>query len=242
VRGDEGRNVKKGGNQGHINLQGAVYRAVCATIIQRFIDRCEENVTDNTEALNVYRSLLLEYKDGLEHGFYEGDFSKIPNVNSELYLSGSDDPDLCYTFVDLSGDGKKEMLIADCSERMYNWYNVPYNVYDFYGYQDGNVSRCFPIASMGYRMRYSLCEDGIVKVYGSGGARAYGYDFYKFIPGSVTPERLCSLAYDGWYGDAYTMTDAQGNSSTVTEAQWNAYLGQYADKTDIMWYSLEDFQ
>lgn len=219
MRGDEGRNVKKGGNQGHINLQGAVYRAVCATIIQRFIDRCEENVTDNTEALNVYRSLLLEYKDGLEHGFYEGDFSKIPNVNSELYLSGSDDPDLCYTFVDLSGDGKKEMLIADCSERMYNWYNVPYNVYDFYGYQDG-----------------------IVKVYGSGGARAYGYDFYKFIPGSVTPERLCSLAYDGWYGDAYTMTDAQGNSSTVTEAQWNAYLGQYADKTDIMWYSLEDFQ
>lgn len=230
------------GDQGRINPQGAVYRAVCATIIQRFIDRCEENVTDNTEALNVYRSLLLEYKDGLEHGFYGGDFSKIPNVNPELYLSGSDDPDLCYAFVDLSGDGKKEMLIADCSERMYNWYNVPYNVYDFYGYQDGNVSRCFPIASMGYRMRYSLCEGGIVKVRGSGGAYTYGYEFYKFNPGSVAPERICSLDYDGWNGDYYTMTDAQGNSSIITEAQWNAYVNQYADKTDIMWYSLEDFQ
>lgn len=230
------------GDRGRINPQGAVYRAVCATIIQRFIDRCEENVTDNTEALNVYRSLLLEYKDGLEHGFYGGDFSKIPNVNPELYLSGSDDPDLCYAFVDLSGDGKKEMLIADCSERMYNWYNVPYNVYDFYGYQDGNVSRCFPIESMGYRMTYNLCEGGIVKVRGSGGAYTYGYEFYKFTPGSVAPERICSLDYDGWNGDYYTMTDAQGNSSIITEAQWNAYVNQYADKTDIMWYSLEDFQ
>lgn len=32
------------------------------------------------------------------------------------------------------------MLIADYSERMYNWYNVSYNVYDFYGYQDGKAS------------------------------------------------------------------------------------------------------
>lgn len=52
---------------------------------------------------------------------------------------------------------------------MYNWYNVPYNVYDFYGYQDGNVSRCFPIESMGYRMTYNLCEGGIVKVRGQNG-------------------------------------------------------------------------
>ena len=58
----------------------------------------------------------------------------------------------------------------------------------------------------------------------------------------MAPERICSLDYDGWNGDYYTMTDAQGNSSIITEAQWNAYVNQYADKTDIMWYSLEDFQ
>lgn len=75
---------------------------------------------------------------------------------------------------------------------------------------------------------------------GNGGA--YAYEFYKFNPGSVTPERICSLDYDSWNGDYYIMTDAQGNSNIITEAQWNVYVNQYADKTDIMWYSLENFQ
>lgn len=223
------------GDQGKLNPQGSVNRAVCATIIQRFIYTCDENPPDYSAAKEVYGSILEEYRLAEENNFYHGDQSKMPNVNPELSASAGGNLNLCYSFIDI-GDGAMPLLvIADCRE---TYKDGGYNIYDIYKYDMGTVQRVFDVYSMGYRTVYTICNENIIKVFGSGGAFNWGHTFYKMQGQTQTYEKVKEIEYDGWNGDKYYEINSAGSRNQITKQKYDSIINQYSVKVNILWYEL----
>lgn len=169
---------------------------------------------------SCYDPILEEYRKGAQNHYFNGDFSSLPHVNQELYLSSAG-YDLYYALEDISGDAIPELIIAECSPELTNGYNI----YDMYGWDGEQVQRLFDVYSMGYRALYTLCEEGVIAIAGSGSAFDQSYTYYTLPKNSVKPQLKEELIYSGWEGDNYYRN---GTDNPISKAEFDAIRSSYS--------------
>lgn len=185
----------------------------------------------------MYNDILQEYKAAEENAYYNGNFDKCPNVNSEIYASGGK-PKIFYSLMDLDikQDGIPELVIASVN-------GDDYNIYDIYAI-DGGAKRLFDITSMGYRAKYVICNNGIIKVYSSGGADYNSVAIYEIE--SAYPQSVeTSAAYVKYILEEnstyYEAKSPDDNRTEINKQKYDETDKQYKGKNDIKWLSLSDY-
>lgn len=168
---------------------------------------------------SCYDPILEEYRKGAQNNYYNGDFSTLPHVNQELYLSSAGH-DLYYALEDISGDAIPELIIAECSPELTNGYNI----YDLYGWDGKQVQRLFDVYSMGYRALYTICEDSVIAIAGSSSAFDQSYTYYTLPKNSVKPQLKEELVYSGWEGDKYYRN---GTDNPISKEEFEAIRSSY---------------
>jgi len=197
------------------------------TVEHRQERNTQEAVPDQTD---LYDYVLAEYRDMVQHDFYtdlagsdayEGSFGKDINYEIRNHVQ-----DIFYALYDVDGNGTEELLIAGGERGLSNpglfpWY------YDLYGYDGTSVVHIFPEMDFGYRTNFSLCENGVIKVFYTGSAAESGVDFYKIGNDGFTPELVDSFATVGHLeGDEPVFTYSQ-NGTEITEDEYNANIQPY---------------
>ena len=181
---------------------------------------------ENNEA--PYNTILQEYRTAEANNFSSDlIWNSLKNVNTEIV---SNRGKLYYMLEDISGDSIPELVIASYSTQ------YGYHIYDMYKLVGNQPERIFDVYSMGYRINYTICENQMIKCLGSGGAKSYGYTFYKLDGNTAT---TCQeIMYDGWNGPKYYLTDPQNIKRQIPEVDAKKIINSYTPKNDINWIKL----
>lgn len=180
-----------------------------------------------------YSSILQEYRVAEANGFSQSVIKTLPNVNTELYGS-SYKTKLYYILEDISGDSSPELVIAMYNPKYNNSVHPnDFQIYDVYRLNNGAPERIFDIYTMGYRSIYTICENQIIRCYGSGGVNAHEHTFYKLDGNTATT--IQKVTYDNPY---YILNDAKNNNRTITKAEADRIINSYIPRTDINWIKL----
>ena len=183
---------------------------------------------ENIEA--PYSGILQEYRVAETNGFYYEVIKTLPNVNSELGNNSYSKHKLYYLVEDITGDSIPELVIASYSTQ------YGYHIYDMYRLVGNQPERIFDVYSMGYRINYTICENQMIKCLGSGGAKNYGYTFYK-LDGNTTT--TCQeIEYDGTSGPKYYLTDPKNIKRQISEVDAKKIINSYIPRSDLNWIKL----
>lgn len=212
-------------------------------------DPKKENVITGTEETpsaetNMYDSVLAEYRDMVQNGFYS-DLQGSDNYDSSFgedigFEIRTHKQDIYYAFYDIDGNETMELIIAGGDNSTSNPDFTPWN-YDLYGYDGTNVVSIFPEMEFGYRTNFSLYENGIIEVFFSGSAAESGIDFYRISDDGITPELVDSFATVGSLeGETPVFTYSQ-NGNEITEEEYNANIQDYevALSTALDWIQIQ---
>lgn len=167
----------------------------------------------------------------------------MQDINDFSYILG----DLEYAYLDLDEDGVDELVLG--------WSDDPYTDSDYsllaavYAYIDGEVKG---LDQSYYRTQVYLCEDGIARVYDSGGWLTGGYSWYRIVDGYEN--QFESLYYTNFdesgnlfdeSGEALEITHFVDGEETVTagtiddvEEMLAEIDATYPPEEDISWESL----
>lgn len=167
----------------------------------------------------------------------------MQDINDFSYILG----DLEYAYLDLDEDGVDELVLG--------WSDDPYTDSDYsllaavYAYIDGEVKG---LDQSYYRTQVYLCEDGIARVYDSGGWLTGGYSWYRIVDGYEN--QFESLYYTNFdesgnlfdeSGEALEITHFVDGEKTVTagtiddvEEMLAEIDATYPPEEDISWESL----
>lgn len=188
---------------------------------------------------DIYRSILTSYLNA-EESNYEYDYvsgesfeEKYPNINPEIPAAGGN-TELTYSIIDINEDAVPELFIRDGRSGA---------IYDMYGIKNGKPERLFDVYSMGYRMIYTIYEDGIIGYQGSGSANSGSYEFFKVNPSGSEKmvASIESVSWDDLSGPVrYFLTRAGGDTNTeITEEERNDIVNKYKADTNISWTYLK---
>lgn len=208
------------------------------------IKKYEKEIQNNRLANQYYASILTEYQKAEAEGFSSG-VDSYPNVNPLLFVGTVSDEPLYYTLIDLCGDGIPELFIAQLTED-----EIGYNLLELYGYQ-GVMAQQLSLALgwgttplgernvIGERTRYYICENNMIKEFGSGGAGTYGTTYYQLNVDSaeVIYVESANRDYDNYYG-----SDDGFSTYPLTEEEFESVSNKYSVKTDLEWQKLADFK
>ncbi len=139
----------------------------------------------NSQATEAYKGKIAEYAK------FQGSPQSAENndagINSVAFLDFG--TNIFYSLKDLNNDGVQELLIKCNSETYDNDF-----IADAYTYQDGNLKR---ILCSWARSNYTLCQNGYLRYYGSGGWNSWTRKIVKFegefnLQGSGSGEFQCA--------------------------------------------------
>ncbi len=208
------------------------------------IKNYEEKLKAFALAEQYYVSVLKEYQDA-EAGGYSGDASQYPHVNSLLFGNGCSEP-LYFTLSDLCGDGVPELFIG----YFLDWNSSDYILMELYGYEDGSakqlsVSPGFGVTPLGEQnfigesVRYYICDDGLIRKYGSCGADINNVTYYELRENSVEMTIKEGAGQDG----GHYLEQNYGGLGVLeaTKAFYEEMQNKYPLKSDMQWYKLQDF-
>ena len=214
-----------------------------------------EDVTDTTvgqinslEAAEAgYRDLIERYNIAQENNFFEGDADliRVLNLNDEtalLYDRGY----LHYCLVDTAQDGVPELFIAnyDGSDFTVNQFGNRiggYNIYDTCGFANGVTGRLFDTYSMGYRVFYSIMNNGVISVSRFSNARSGRNDYFTLGVNSKVPYLSCFIEYDLWNGEHYWQGYGNYNNKwRISKAQRDHVVRSYTYARNLNWYPVSD--
>lgn len=192
-----------------------------------------------------YASVLKEYQEA-EAGGYSGSADQYPQVNPLLFGYGCPEP-LYFTLVDLCGDGMPELLIGYFPDGD----SEDYILMELYGYEDESakqlaVSMEFGVTPLGEqnfigeRTRYYICDNGLIKENGSGGAAVNNVTYYELWENSVEMSVKEGAGQDG---ESYFEVDGGGLGATeTTKAFYEEMQDKYPLKSDVEWYKLQELE
>ncbi len=192
----------------------------------QLIKLCNESVGKG----GSYDEIIDEYRKAELSQYYNGDISKMPNVNPEVYLSGYSDAKLYYTMQDLNSDGINELIIAALSDK----YENGYEIYDMYQYKDGVIQRLCE-EHIGYRIRYRLCENNVIRKTLSGGVYNISYQFYKMANDGSSLYIVDQVQYEGTNGDSYYHGELFDPASKISRQEYEQIIAQYVLLDNIEW-------
>lgn len=185
---DNSGSVSFSGQTKSSQFDGSSYTAV----INEYSNIINGNEAINDAAVDLTESGLWNAPAGTsyidENGFF------VKNSDNKYY----------YTLTDLDGDATDEMIIMES----YTEYegNAQPNIVDILSLHDGQPGL---LISGAYRNFIELCNCGVIKRTGSGGAEAHIYEFYKIENSSI---ELLQTVETNW--GEYTV---DGAASTETE-------------------------
>lgn len=186
---------------------------------------------ENIEA--PYSPILQEYRIAEANGFSGDVLNRLPDVNKELNLS-SYKSKLYYIVEDISGDSSPELVIAMYNPKYNNSVHPnDFQIYDVYRLNNGAPERIFDINSMGYRAIYTICENQMIRCYGSGGINAHEDTFYKLDGNNTTIAQ--KITYEKPY---YLLNDAKNLNHTLTKAEADKIINSYIPRGDLPWIKL----
>ncbi|MBC3804588.1 hypothetical protein GH808_09110 [Acetobacterium fimetarium] len=186
---------------------------------------------ENIEA--PYSPILQEYRTAEANGFSSEVLKSLPDVNKELYLS-SYKTKLYYIVEDISGDSSPELVIAMYNPKYHNSVHPnDFQIYDVYRLNNGTTERIFDIYTMGYRAIYTICENQIIRCYGSGGISAHADTFYKL--NENTTATVQTVKYEKPY---YILNDAKNLNRTITKDAADKIINSYIPRSDLQWIEL----
>ena len=188
--------VSSSGQTEPSQLDGPSYTAV----INEYSKIVHGNEVIYDSAVDLADSGLLNVPSGASYVDENGFFVK--NSVNNYY----------YTLTDLDGDGSDELIIMET----YTDYegNEQPKIVDILSFHDGQPRL---LISGAYRNFIELCNGGIIKRTGSGGADAHIYEFYKIENGSI---ELLQTVETNW--GEYTVDGAAS-----TESEVNTILSGY---------------
>lgn len=186
---------------------------------------------ENIEA--PYSQIMQEYRTAEANGFSIDVIKSLPDVNKELN-SSSFKTNLYYIVEDISGDSSPELVIAMYNPKYNNSVHPnDFQIYDVYRLNNGTPERVFDIYTMGYRAIYTICENQIIRCYGSGGVSAHADTFYKLNGDTTTTVQ--AVTYEKPY---YILNDAKNLNHTITKDEADKIINSYVPKNDIKWIKL----
>lgn len=209
------------------------------------IKNYEEKLKAFALAEQYYASVLKEYQDA-EAGGYSGDASQYPHVNSLLFGNGCSEP-LYFTLSDLCGDGIPELFIG----YFLDGDSSNYILMELYGYEAGSakqlsVSAGFGVTPLGEqnfigeRVRYYICDNGLIRENGSGGADINNVTYYELRENSVEMTIKEGAGQDGGH---YFEQDYGGlGVLETTKAFYEEMQNKYPLKSDMQWYKLQELE
>ena len=192
---DNSGSVSFSGQTKSSQFDGSSYTAV----INEYSNIINGNEAINDAAVDLTESGLWNAPAGTsyidENGFF------VKNSDNKYY----------YTLTDLDGDATDEMIIMES----YTDYegNAQPNIVDILSLHDGQPGL---LISGAYRNFIELCNGGVIKRTGSGGADAHIYEFYKINNGSL---ELLHTAEENW--GEYSV---DGTASTTNIFTYLRYL------------------
>lgn len=198
---DNSGSVSFSGQTKSSQFDGSSYTAV----INEYSNIINGNEAINDAAVDLTESGLWNAPAGTsyidENGFF------VKNSDNKYY----------YTLTDLDGDATDEMIIMES----YTDYegNAQPNIVDILSLHDGQPGL---LISGAYRNFIELCNGGVIKRTGSGGADAHIYEFYKINNGSL---ELLHTAEENW--GEYSV-----DGTASTESEVNNTLSGY-DSIDL---------
>lgn len=216
----------------------------------------------NQAAYTAYQDVISQYREALTNGDYdnygsndvmgedngvsyftdEGGNTKYPMVNAlvsssgGMMASGVTAATSQYAFVDLNGDGIDELLFNDPDS---------VHVYAVYGYIDGQVKGLL----QGWeRNTYTLCQNGLLRRFGSGGYATNTYQMFKYQSGPTFTE-VDKVAEDVDGSTVTTVrtqngqvvaqvTDPASGSQDNSQALFEQFKADYPEDTSVAWQPL----
>lgn len=178
--------------------------------------------------LAPYAKILEEYKQAEVNG-YSGKLivDSLHNVNLEL-SSTYKDTTLFYSLEDLSGDAVPELVISGYSPSISR-----YTIFDMYRLNGSGPERIFNIKSMGYRAIYTICENNIIGMSGSGGANTHYYRFYSLDANTSTEVQYVRFEKPNYY-----LTDVSHNNIQIQKDDAFAIIDSYIPRPDVNWIKI----
>ncbi|MBQ4105131.1 MAG: leucine-rich repeat protein [Clostridia bacterium] len=132
-----------------------------------------------------------------------------------------------YTFLDYDNNGIKELI-----------FSTPDNgalIYDMYTLENGNVEK---VLGSWNRCRYILCGDGVIYMYGSGGAMTGSHGLYRYSGDKLT---VIEEVYYDYYPNSedpgmhifitYSDTKTPFADEELTKDEWESKRTEYANMT-----------
>lgn len=181
-------------------------------------------------AETLYKEILDKYKRGFDENWSIQEFAE----NNLCYVCGYAPKELGYIFMDLDGNGVKELLIGSTSS-VSDYRGI---IYDIYTYSNEIIQ----VSSFGERYRHFLCDDNIILIDGSSSALNSERDYYYLAGTTLTlKERVVYDAYKNkdnpyFYGttenyeDLVSITEEKAkeiNDSYVTKSIDYISFGEY---------------
>ncbi len=193
------------------------------TITKSAVQSAIDSETLNNQAKELYKAKIAEYAKF--QGSSRSAESSDMDINSTAFLDFG--TNIFYSLQDLNNDGVQELLIKCNSETYENDF-----IADAYTYQDGNLER---ILCSWARVNYTLCQDGYLRYYGSGGWNSWTREIAKFegefnLQGSgsgefqyAEPRVILKLTCDGEASSEnagpYYCTREDGQKRQISEAE-----------------------
>lgn len=211
--------------------------------IQALLAQAASSIGEYTNAFYqnyaYYAPILNEYREAEASKFSYSVIKNLPHVTN-TFASQEYDAKVFYMIEDLSGDSIPELVIAG-----YNPGNVisplrdavtKYNLIDTYRLVDGKPERIFGGSPMGVRAQYTICENNIIKMRGSGGAVSGSFIFYQFDGNTTLTNQ--TIMFDGNTNPYYFLTDATHDKSQLTKEEAFTIINSYIPRNDINWIPL----
>ncbi len=211
----------------------AINLSACGQVKEDETVAANNDVSDNQEAASdntdIYDCVLAEYSDMVQNDFYtnlrDSDWNAYESSFGEHigFEIRNIKQDIFYTLYDIDGNGTMELIIAGkgSDESI-----TPWN-YDLYGYDGTNVVHIFPEMEFGYKTNFSLCENGVIKVFYNDSATTSGVDFYKIRNDGLTPELVDSFVTVGRLEGEDAVFTYYQNETEISEEEYDAGINSY---------------
>ncbi|MEI3310906.1 MAG: S-layer homology domain-containing protein [Evtepia gabavorous] len=185
--------------------------------------------TSKTPPETLYRQIIDKYKTGVDEKWTIQEFSE----NNLAYVCGYRPEHVGYAFMDLDGNGVKELIIGDTE------YGIDGVIYALYSYADGSIKEVF---SSGERDRHSLCDGGIILNDWSNSAWNNGRAYYRISGTTLSlKERIVGdKDKNGNYVQFYSTTENDQDLISITEEKAQEIRDSYV-KESIQYTSFSEY-
>lgn len=192
------------------------------------------------ESHGLYGEVLNQYYETAKKKFEWWAIENACYVNkgaSNYY--NHNDCSVHFQYIDLAEDGVSELVIAIDEKE------DPMNIVDIFTLVDDELIRVIENdESVGYRNRYYICSNKMIKNIGSGGALNSQAEYFELLPNSSKLNPVDLYIHNGWDGDYYSHTEYTGREAEISWEHMDNIMdnsdGDFAGKWMLLYKTIKE--